>query len=94
MNVYSGSLLLYGINACALSVLANALKTKNAVDFSKQSVIGTSAYILTGMNVSSSLLYKDVARENLLTVRALYAKTLGLAVTAVLGGTHTFFMSE
>ena len=33
-----------------------------------------------------------VAGENKLTVSSLGAKTLGLAVAAVLGRTHTFFM--
>ena len=69
-------LLLNRINACALSVLADTLKTENAVDFCEQSVVRTFADVSAGMNVSSSLLNKDVARENLLTVCALYAETL------------------
>ena len=67
-------LLLNRINACALSVLADALKAENAVNFRKQSVVGASADICAGMNVSSSLLYEDVARKNLLSVSALYAE--------------------
>lgn len=69
-------LLLDRINAGALSVLAYALKAENAVDLRKQSVVRASANVRAGMNVSSSLLYEDIARENLLTVSALYAQTL------------------
>ena len=37
---------------------------------------------------------QNVTGEDELTVRALSAKALGLGVTAVLGRTHTLFMSE
>jgi hypothetical protein len=46
------------------------------------------------MNVGSSLTNDDIAGDHRLTVSGLYAKTLGFAVTAVLGRTDTFFMSE
>ena len=69
-------LLLNRINACALSVLANALKSENAVNLSKQCIVRALAYVGTGMNVGTSLLYENVARENLLTVCALYAGSL------------------
>jgi hypothetical protein len=44
------------------------------------------------VDLRSALSDKDVAGENELAVGSLRAKTLGLAVAAVLGGTHTFFM--
>jgi hypothetical protein len=69
-------LLLNRINACALSVLANALKSENTVDLCEQCVVRTLADIVAGVNMSSSLLYENVARENLLSVSALYSETL------------------
>ena len=46
------------------------------------------------MNVRATLLDEDIARQHKLAVCALHTKTLGLGVTAVLGGTHSFFMCE
>ena len=87
-------LLLDGVNADLLAVAAHALETNLAVDKCKQRVVGASAYVLARMNVGTALLNKDVTSQNVLTVSTLYAKSLGLGVTAVLGGTHTFFMSK
>jgi hypothetical protein len=46
------------------------------------------------MNCGASLSDDDIAGDNLLTVRLLYAKALRFAVTAVLGRTDTFFVSK
>ena len=48
----------------------------NAGDQSEQSVVRSAAYVVAGVNVSSSLTNEDVARQNELTVRALNAETL------------------
>jgi len=87
-------LLLDGVNADLLAVAAHTLETNLAVDESEQRVVRASAYVLARMNVGTALLNKDVASQNILTVSTLYAESLGFGVTAVLGGTHTFFMSK
>lgn len=69
-------LLLNRVNAGALSVLADALKAENAVDLCEQCIVRALADIVAGVNVGSSLLYENVAREDLLSVSALYAETL------------------
>jgi hypothetical protein len=65
-----------------------------AVDQSEESVIGAAANVNAGLNVSASLSYDDVAGKHVLTVSALYAKALSFAITAVLCGTDTFFVSK
>ena len=78
------SLLLNRINAGALSVFAHALKTDNAVYLSEERIIRAATYVVAGMDVSTSLLDKDVAGKYELTVSTLDAKTLGLGITTVL----------
>ena len=46
------------------------------------------------MDLGAALAHEDVAALGKLTVGALRAQTLGLAVAAVAGGAHTFLMSE
>ena len=46
------------------------------------------------MNVGAALTDQDVASLDELTVGALGTEALGLGIAAVLGGAHTFFMSE
>ena len=86
--------LLGGVDGDLLTVLAQTLETDNAVGLGKQSMVGTHTDVGTGMDVGAALANQNVAGENELTVSALGAKALGLGVTAVLGGAHTFFMSE
>jgi len=88
------SLLLDRINAGALSVFAHTLETDYAVYLSEERIIRAAADIVAGMDVGASLLDEDVACQYELTVGTLYAKALGLGITTVLRGTHTFFMSE
>ena len=87
-------LLNVSVNGNLLSVAAYALKLYLAVNHSEQSVIGASAYVVSGVDVSSALSYKNIAREHELTVRALNAKSFGLGVTTIFGGTHSLFMCE
>jgi hypothetical protein len=70
------------------------LELNLTVNQSEQSIIGTTADVNAGMNVGSSLTNDDIAGGYSLSVSGLNAKALGFAVTAVLGGTDTFFMSE
>ena len=85
---------LVSVNAYLLLISAEALELYGAVNKSEQRIIGTLAYIIAGMNMCASLSYQNGACAYLLHISALYAKSLGLGVTAVLGRTHTFFMSE
>lgn len=82
------------VNAYLLSVATNTLKLYLAVNECEQGIIGASAHIVSGMNVSTALSYENVTRKNKLSVSALNAKSLGLGVTSVLCRTHSLFMSE
>ena len=50
--------------------------------------------VLAGANCASSLSDNDIAGNDCLTVSLLYAKALGLTVTAVLRRTDTLLMSK
>lgn len=82
--------LLFGVNTDLFAVFAEMLKFHLAVDQGKQRIIGTSADIIARMNVSSALLHQNVSGQYKLTVRALYAETFRLGVTAVFCGTIPF----
>ena len=88
------SFLFSNVHASLLAILAELLKTKHAVYLGKQGVVFADTDVDAGMDVGTTLANENVAGENELTVSALGAKALGLGVTAVLGGAHTFFMSE
>lgn len=81
-------------NAYFLAVAAHALEFYLAIFESEQGIVAADAYVLSWMNVSTSLTVQDVASQYELTVCAFCAKTLGFRVTAVLCGTNTFFMCE
>ncbi len=87
-------LLLDSVNADFLAVLADALELYGAVDKSEKSVIGTTANVVARVDVGTALLNEDVTSEYELTVCTFYAKSLGLRVTTVVGGTLTFFMRK
>jgi hypothetical protein len=70
------------------------LKLYLAIDQSVQSVILAYANVFACANSGSSLSDDDVAGKHCLTVSLLYAKALGLTVTAVLGRTDTLLMSK
>ena len=86
--------LLGGVDRDLLAVLAQALETDNTVSLGKEGIVGADAHVLAGVNVRAALTHQNVAGQNELTVSTLGAKALGLGVTAVLGGAHTFFMGE
>ena len=81
-------------NAYFFAVAAHALEFYLAIFESEQSIVAADAYVLSWMNVSTSLTVQDVASQYELTVCAFCAKTLGFRVTAVLCGTNTFFMGK
>jgi hypothetical protein len=82
------------VHGSSLSELTEALKTKDAVFKSVQSIITADAYIETGMDVSAALSVKDVAGLDKLAVRSLGTETFSIGITAVLGGAHSLFMGE
>ena len=85
---------LVSVYAYTLTVAAPAFKLNSAVNHCEQSVIRTLANACARMNVGTALTNDDVACGYELTISSLYAQTLGLGVTAVLSGTHTFLMCK
>ena len=83
-----------GVNAYLLTILAETLILYTTVYLCEERIIGTSADILAGMDMCSSLSVEDIAGENELSVSSLCAEALSVGVSAVLCGAHTFFMSE
>ena len=88
------NLLRSSVNAYLLSVAAYALKLHLAVNQRKQRVVGASADVVSGVDMSSALSYENVSREYKLSVCALNAETLGLGIASVLGRAHSLFMCE
>ena len=86
--------LLIRVNADLLASLCDRFKLDSAVDKGKQSVVRSATNIVTGMDLGTALANKDIAGENRLTVRSLYAETLRFTVASVLGRTDAFFMCE
>jgi len=88
----------YDILVCVYAHLlltaGNVLKLNSTVNKCEESVIRSDTNVVAGMNLSSTLSYKDITCDNSLTVSLLNAKSLGLGITAVLGRTNTLFMSK
>lgn len=82
------------VNADALLVLCELLEFNLTVGKSKQSVVGTAADILAGMDVRTALSDNDIAGGYALTVRFFHTEALCLAVTSVLGGTDALLMCK
>src|SRR5699024_11112269 len=80
------------LDNAALAVTAHALEMDAAVNQREQRVVAADADALTRMDVGAALANQNVAGQNVLTVAALDAETLGLRVTAVLGRTYAFFV--
>jgi hypothetical protein len=78
----------------SLLVLTYALKAKDSVCQRIQSVIAADAYIKAGVDAGAALSVKDVAGLNELAVSFLSAKSLGIGITTVLGGSHSLFMGK
>ena len=86
--------LLGGVDRDLLAILAQTLEANNAVRLGEQGVVGTLAHVGAGVDVGAALTHQNVASQHELPVSALGAKALGLGITAVLGGAHTFFMGK
>ena len=78
----------------SLLVLTYALKAKDSVGQSIQGIITADAYIEAGMNAGAALSVKNVAGFDELSVGLLGAKSLGIGITTVLGGSHSLFMGK
>ena len=91
---FNKQLLLDRIYADFLLVCTKALESYDAVGECEESIVRAFADILTGMNVSSALSYKNVSCKNELAVRSFCAKALRFGIAAVFSGAHTFFMGE
>ncbi len=64
------------------------------VDEGIEGIIRADADIGAGMDVGAALAVEDVAGQDELAVGALATEALRHTVTAVFGGTHSFFMGE
>ena len=94
-RAFLGSLLLrVGINACFFLVFAHSFIPNDAIYESEQGVVFADTYVRAGMNFRTSLTNENVASENCLTVATLHAKSFRFAISTVVRGTGTFFMSE
>ena len=82
------------INRDLFTVLAHALELHSAVNLGEQGIVAALAHVGAGMDVSAALTNQHVAGQNELTIGALDAQSLGLGVTAVLGGAAALLMSE
>ena len=87
-------MLLNGINAYLFAIPANTLKANLAIDQGKQRIVRTTANVLSRMNVGTALANQNVAGQYMLTIGTFYTQPLRLGITAVLGGTNTFFMCK
>ena len=83
-----------GVDGSLLPILAQTLKTQGAVHLGEQGVVSADAHVGAGMDLGAALADQNVAGEDELTVTALHAQTLGVGVTAVLGGAEALLMSE
>ena len=70
------------------------LELNNTVDKCEECIVRADTNVVTGMNLSAALSYKNVAGDNRLTVCLLNAETLGLRITTVLGRTNALLVGE
>ena len=77
-----------------LFVATLTFETKNTVDLGIQRIVAALADIGSRMNLGTTLTIQDISCQYKLTVCTLRAKSLGLGITTVLGGTHSLFMGK
>src|SRR6266478_8817302 len=63
-----------------------------AIDQRKQSVVTTYTDVVSRFDLCAALADDDAAGGNQLPIVAFYTEHLGIAVPAIAGATHTFFM--
>ena len=83
-----------GIDADLLALLVVTLELHDTVHLCIQSIVIADADILARMELSATLTNENVTRQDELTICALHAKALRMAVTAVTGGAHSLLVSE
>ncbi len=66
-------------------ITAVLLELDDAVTESKQSVVPAALNVLSGVYTRAALTYNDRSRVNRLPIGELYAKPLGMTVSAVFG---------
>ena len=86
--------LFLGNNDRLFLVFAQSAVGNLTVDLSVKSIVNTDAYILSGVDLGSTLSYENSTGLNGLSVRSLNAETFGFGISAVFGAAQTFFMSE
>ena len=86
--------LLLSVNGALTAILAQTLELDGTVNQSEQGVILADTNVGAGMDVGASLANQNVASLNELTVSTLAAQTLGLGITAVLGGAAALVVSK
>src|SRR5258708_14555243 len=67
-------------------------KLNIAIDQRKQSVVTTYTDVVSWFDLCAALADDDAAGGNQLLIVAFYAEHLGIAVPAIAGATHSFFM--
>ena len=82
------------MNRCSLAILAHSLVSQDSIFQSEQSIVSADSYVQTGMNSGSTLSVEDVAGLDKLSVCSLGTQSLGIGITAVLGGAHSFMVCE
>ena len=70
------------------------LELNNTVNKCEESVIRADTYVLTGMDLGTTLSNDDVTSDNGLAVCLLNTETLGLRITTVLGRTNALLVGE
>ena len=70
------------------------LELNGAADKCKESIVRTDTYIVTGMDLGTTLSNQNVTCKNRLSVSLLYAETLGLGITTVFSRTYALLVSK
>jgi len=86
--------LLFGVDGALLAILTQTLKLDLAVNQRKEGIVGAHTNIGAGMDVRASLANQNIACQNELAIRAFYTQSLGLRITAVLGGAAALLMCK
>ena len=84
----------YRVDADLLLGAAEALKAHNTVLQRKQRIVAADADVRARMDFRAALPNQNVACEGKLPIGTLGAEALAFRIAAVLGGTHSLFMSK
>ena len=92
--IFNSYLFCNGVDRNLFAVSAYSFKLNGAVDKREKRIVFADAYVVAGLELRAALSNQNVACKNVLTVSALYAEHFGVAVSAVVGRTRSFLMSE